>query len=126
MARVTVEDCLKKVPNRFELIVLASQRAQAILSGSKSLIERDDSPIVLALREIAESKVSPDALYDAIVQKYSNKDAQGTSYTSSGIPSFFAADDFDAPMDMGVTMDNGGGVEIDGSLFADQNLEVDD
>lgn len=55
MARVTVEDCLEKIPNRFELILLAAQRARQLARGGKSfLAEEHDKPTVLALREIAE------------------------------------------------------------------------
>ncbi len=57
MARVTVEDCLQKVPNRFALVHLASRRAKQILKGSQPLIDKDNKEVVLALREIAASKV---------------------------------------------------------------------
>ena len=60
MARVTVEDCIDKVENRFELVLVASHRARMISSGSKITVERDnDKNPVVALREIAESTVSP-------------------------------------------------------------------
>jgi DNA-directed RNA polymerase subunit omega len=60
MARVTVEDCVDKVENRFELILVASHRARMISSGSKITVERDnDKKPVVALREIAEKTVSP-------------------------------------------------------------------
>jgi DNA-directed RNA polymerase subunit omega len=57
MARITVEDCLDKIPNRFELVLLASRRAKQLLKGAKPLIEPDNREIVVALREIAEGKV---------------------------------------------------------------------
>ena len=60
MARVTVEDCIDKVENRFELVRLASHRARMISSGSQLTIDRDnDKNPVVALREIAEQTVSP-------------------------------------------------------------------
>ena len=69
MARVTVEDCVLQVPNRFELVLLASQRARAISGGTKIEVERDnDKNPVVALREIAEVKVDFDALRDELVQ----------------------------------------------------------
>ena len=69
MARVTVEDCVLKVPNRFELVMLASQRARSIAAGAPLTIERDnDKNPVIALREIAEETVSLDGLRDALVQ----------------------------------------------------------
>ena len=58
MARVTVEDCLEKVSNRFALVHLAARRAKQILKGSKPLVKHDNKEIVLALREIAAGKVS--------------------------------------------------------------------
>jgi DNA-directed RNA polymerase subunit omega len=58
MARVTVEDCLEKVPNRFALVHLASRRAKQIYKGSKSFVNADNKEVVLALREIAAGKVS--------------------------------------------------------------------
>jgi DNA-directed RNA polymerase subunit omega len=69
MARVTVEDCVLKVPNRFELVLLAGQRAREITAGAPLSLDRDDdkNPVV-ALREIAESTVSLDHLHDGLVR----------------------------------------------------------
>ena len=57
MARITVEDCLQKIPNRFELAMLASKRVRQLLNGAKPLIESDNREVVVALREIAAGKV---------------------------------------------------------------------
>ena len=57
MARVTVEDCLEKVANRFALVVLASERARQLARGGEPLVECDNKPAVTALREIAEELV---------------------------------------------------------------------
>jgi DNA-directed RNA polymerase subunit omega len=57
MARITVEDCLKKVESRFELVILAARRAKMLIKGAKVLVETDNRPIVNALREIAADKV---------------------------------------------------------------------
>lgn len=68
MARVTVEDCVLKVPNRFELVMLAAQRAREISAGATLTVERDnDKNPVVALREIAESSVDLDNLWQALV-----------------------------------------------------------
>ncbi len=68
MARVTVEDCVIKVPNRFELVMLAGQRARDISSGSSLTVERDnDKNPVVALREIADQTVDLEALRNAVV-----------------------------------------------------------
>jgi DNA-directed RNA polymerase subunit omega len=57
MARITVEDCLKNVESRFELVILAARRAKMIMKGAKALVETDNRPIVTALREVASGKV---------------------------------------------------------------------
>ncbi len=68
MARVTVEDCVDKVSNRFDLVLLAAQRARQISGGAELTIDRDrDKNPVVALREIAEETVRPDDLLDAVV-----------------------------------------------------------
>jgi DNA-directed RNA polymerase subunit omega len=59
MARVTVEDCLQKVPNRFALVLLAATRTKQILKGSKPRVQTANREIVLSLREIAAGKVVP-------------------------------------------------------------------
>lgn len=74
MARVTVEDCIDKVENRFDLVLLASHRARMISSGSQITVERDnDKNPVVSLREIAEKMVSPGDLKEDLIhslQKY--------------------------------------------------------
>ena len=74
MARVTVEDCIDKVDNRFDLVLLAAHRARMISSGAQITVERDnDKNPVVALREIADRTVSPEDLREELVhslQKY--------------------------------------------------------
>jgi len=74
MARVTVEDCIDKVENRFELVLLAAHRARMVSSGAQIAVERDkDKNPVVALREIAETAISPEDLKEELVhslQKY--------------------------------------------------------
>ena len=68
MARVTVEDCVDKIPNRFELVLLASQRARQISGGAELTIDRDrDKNPVVALREVAETTVKPRDLEEALI-----------------------------------------------------------
>jgi DNA-directed RNA polymerase subunit omega len=68
MARVTVEDCIDKVENRFDLVLLASHRARAVSSGAQIHVARDnDKNPVVALREIADSKLSPDDLKEDLI-----------------------------------------------------------
>ena len=69
MARVTVEDCVEKVPNRFELVMVASQRSREISAGGELRVARDnDKNPVVALREIADNKAIPADLYEALIQ----------------------------------------------------------
>ena len=71
MARVTVEDCVEKVPNRFELVLLAAQRAREISAGAKMTVERDnDKNPVVALREIADSTVQLDEVNESLIRRY--------------------------------------------------------
>jgi DNA-directed RNA polymerase subunit omega len=86
MARVTVEDCIDKVENRFDLVLLASHRARMISSGGQITVERDnDKNPVVALREIADEAVSPGDLKEELVhslQKYVEVDEP----ESEGVP----------------------------------------
>ncbi|MET0180121.1 MAG: DNA-directed RNA polymerase subunit omega [Novosphingobium sp.] len=69
MARVTVEDCVDKVPNRFNLVLLAAQRAREISGGAELTIDRDrDKNPVVALREIADETVKPKDLHESVIQ----------------------------------------------------------
>ena len=64
MARITIEDCLARIPNRFELTLAATNRARQITSGATPLLEADrDKPTVIALREIASAKIGIEMLY---------------------------------------------------------------
>jgi DNA-directed RNA polymerase subunit omega len=69
MARVTVEDCVDKIPNRFDLVLLAAQRAREISGGAELTVDRDrDKNPVVALREIAEQTVKPKLLKESLTQ----------------------------------------------------------
>ncbi len=86
MARVTVEDCIDKVENRFDLVLLASHRARMLSSGSQITVERDnDKNPVVALREIADGTISPGDLKEDLIhslQKYVEVDEP----ESDGVP----------------------------------------
>ncbi|EPX87017.1 DNA-directed RNA polymerase subunit omega [Salipiger mucosus] len=71
MARVTVEDCVDKVPNRFELVMLAAHRAREISSGAPITVDRDnDKNPVVSLREIAEETQSADELRERLIESH--------------------------------------------------------
>lgn len=78
MARVTVEDCIDKVENRFDLVLLASHRARMISAGSDITVDRDnDKNPVVALREVADETISPQDLKEELIhslQKYTEVD----------------------------------------------------
>lgn len=77
MARVTVEDCIEKIPNRFDLVLTASQRARGIMKGDLPTLDRDnDKNPVIALREIAAETVDIGNLNDGIVKKLQRLTAQ--------------------------------------------------
>ncbi len=68
MARVTVEDCVDKIPNRFDLVLLAAERAREISGGAELTVDRDrDKNPVVALREVAEQTVKPKDLKESLV-----------------------------------------------------------
>ncbi len=70
MARVTVEDCLDKVPNRFALVVLAAERARQLSRGATAGVDCDNKPAVTALREIADDRVKFREDVTAVVREY--------------------------------------------------------
>ena len=71
MARVTVEDCLDRMDNRFQLVLVATKRARQIAMGATPLVEEEnDKPTVIALREIAEGKISASILDDVNAQEH--------------------------------------------------------
>jgi DNA-directed RNA polymerase subunit omega len=72
MARVTVEDCIQKIPNRFELVLLAAQRARGISRGEELTVDRDnDKNPVIALREIAEETIDPARIETDLIRSLS-------------------------------------------------------
>ena len=84
MARVTVEDCLENVDNRFELVMVSSKRARQIATGGKDAMVdiENDKPTVLALREIAEGLIGPAILDEPTIEE---KDAMSFSAVQDGV-----------------------------------------
>jgi DNA-directed RNA polymerase subunit omega len=112
MARVTVEDCIDKVPNRFELVLLAAHRARMISQGSPVTIDRDnDKNPVVALREVAEETIDKDDLCEDFVhsmQKHVEVDEPepdvvpmltASGAAASAAPSFEGGDEDDVQVD---------------------------
>ena len=111
MARVTVEDCIDKVENRFELVLLAGHRARLISSGSQITIDRDnDKNPVVALREIAEETVAPDDLKEDLIHS---------------LQKYVEVDEPEAETVPALTSAAGGGSEDDGNVSFDRMTEED-
>ncbi len=86
MARVTIEDCLDKVGNRFELVLLASKRARQVARGSTPLVaEERDKPTVIALREIAEGHIDSDSVLEDTPADFLDADSANLE-AESGAP----------------------------------------
>lgn len=124
MARVTVEDCILNVPNRFELVILAAQRAKQIASGNPLTLDRDnDKDAVVSLREIAEKTVAVDDLREETVQAFGRR---------------YSHDIRDMPKDSGETeiteaFEDAQGQaalpkpnDMSGLSFAEDNVQVED
>jgi len=87
MARVTVEDCLNNVLNRFELVLLASKRARQIANGKEPLVDKEnDKPTVIALREIAEGKIT-NAELERIIREEKASDELVIPEDAAALPS---------------------------------------
>src|SRR3954469_2684505 len=103
MARVTVEDCIDKVDNRFELVLLAGHRARMVSSGAPITVDRDnDKNPVVALREIAETTVSPEDLKEDLIhslQKYVEVDEPEPDAPLIGTSGSVDADDTDVALE---------------------------
>ena len=82
MARITVEDCVRVVPNRFELCLLSSSRAKAILSGSETTCQTNEKPAVISLREIADGTVNITDIKSNIVKNIKESHMSGNSNSS--------------------------------------------
>jgi len=129
MARVTVEDCILIVPNRFELVALSSQRAKDISSGAVLTVERDnDKNAVVSLREIAEKTVDVALLREHVVQNLQRK-VKTDKYEQE--PSSFAQEEEGlSSLEMLQELESFG-VQEDLSdsadmSFSEENLDVDD
>ena len=85
MARITVEDCLEKVPGRFRLIHLTVERVKQLRKGARPLIECDNREIVTALREIAAGKVTFENLKELTLENFQELEGKGEEFVVSGL-----------------------------------------
>ncbi len=116
MARVTVEDCVVVVPNRFELCLVASNRAKSILSGAATTLDRKEKPAVISLREIGDKIVDVDNIRKNIVRNIKNRGIinYGDLVANSEVDEIIIEEIESQNM---VLKDN---------TFVDDNVEVDD
>jgi DNA-directed RNA polymerase subunit omega len=111
MARVTVEDCVTVVENRFELCLVASNRAKSILSGAATKLNRKEKPAVIALREIAEGLVDVESVRQNIVRSIKNRGI------SENMPTQGLLEEIEEEMQNNVLKEG---------TFVDENIQVDD
>lgn len=117
MARVTVEDCVLKIPNRFELVMLAGQRARDISSGGHLTVDRDnDKNPVVALREIADETVDLDSLRNSVVQGLQK-------HVEVDEPE---EDEIDVLATRDLTLDAVGGAEVDEDMLEEGGMSIHD
>lgn len=135
MARVTVEDCILNEPNRFDLVIVAAQRAKQISSGIPLTVDRDnDKDAVVALREIADSTIDRDGLKEEIIQNFQKRHgfdptdtldeeetamAQGQTRASDIAEAFEDAQQF-------ISDDKEEGGQDANFSFVEENIEVED
>ena len=105
MARVTIEDCIDKLPNRFELVLLASHRARAIGQGTPLTVDRDnDKDPVVSLREIASTNINTDDLREEFIHAMQKQvevdEPEATEMPLIGHSSAMSNDSADAPEEM--------------------------
>lgn len=128
MARVTVEDCILNIPNRFELVVMAARRAKDIAAGGELTVDRDnDKDAVVSLREIADLTLSLDTLREEVVQSFQKRRAlekfvtgnkeEGNEALEGEIEEMFAKQ---------ITSDVEQKAAEAGMSFSDENINPDD
>lgn len=113
MARITVEDCVTIVPNRFELCLIASNRAKSILSGSSTSLNRKEKPAVIALREIADDLINIENVKQNIVRSIKNRGIVEIVSDNSQIAEAIADE-------------SESNLVLKDDTFVDENIQVDD
>lgn len=115
MARITVEDCVTVVQNRFELCLVASNRAKSILSGALTQLDKKEKPAVISLREIAEGLVDVDNIKKNIIRSIKNSGAVESVFTESSAVSEMLEEEIQAQNQV-----------LKDTIFVDENIQVDD
>ena len=132
MARVTVEDCILHIPNRFELVLLASQRAKQITSGNPLTIERDnDKDGVVSLREIADQTINLDQLQEGLIQSFFKRPISDIAdkkllTTGEEIPADVEEAFKDAAQNISASQETNDVSDIEDMSFTEENIEAED
>lgn len=113
MARITVEDCVTVVPNRFELCLVASNRAKSILSGSNTTLNRKEKPAVIALREIGDQIVDVEAIKKNIVRSIKNRGVVEIISENTEISDLIASE-------------SESNITLKDDTFVDENIQIED
>lgn len=130
MARVTVEDCVLKIPNRFDLVLLASQRAKQLSSGNPLTVDRDnDKDSVVSLREIADETIDLNTVREDLIQSFFKRpvaDITDQKLLTKGeeIPADVEEAFKDAAAQVSISQASVEGEE--GMSFGDENIDTDD
>lgn len=131
MARVTVEDCIVKIPNRFELVMSAAQRTRDISAGAELTVDRDnDKNPVVSLREIADETVSIDNLKESLIRGSQRmapaRDDEDEAETTEETAAANAAENADALADALSVQDDSATLDAAGALAFQDEVEIDD
>ena len=113
MARITVEDCVMVVPNRFELCLVASNRAKSILSGSSTTLNRKEKPAVIALREIGDQIVDVESIKKNILRSIKNRGVVEAVVENQDVVDSIAEE-------------SESGIALKDDTFVDENIQVED
>lgn len=116
MARVTIEDCVVVVPNRFELCLVAINRAKSILSGAATTLDRKEKPAVISLREIAEGNVDVENIRKNITRNIKN---HGVGNYEQLLANNQATEGFSEEIETQ-------NITLKDNIFIEDNIEVDD
>lgn len=125
MARVTVEDCILNIPNRFDLVISAAHRAKQIASGNPLTVERDnDKDAVVALREVADRTIDLDGVREEVIQNFCRRQVYEAPEAAVEEVSADVEDAFeDAKQHIEVTS---GARSYGGLSFVEDNIEAED
>lgn len=129
MARVTVEDCILNIPNRFDLVVTAAQRAKQIASGMPLTIDRDnDKDSVVSLREIADKTIDLSLVREELIQNFQKRNGfdpmdrmEGEEFEESSLLHAHTEETFAASQQFAASDMQAGGMS-----FVEENIEVED